>query len=160
MIGAEGTTPTSFFSGVVDHVEVYTSTANGFNLLADNEYIAAQLPGSYENYKPGDINLDGQVDELDVAAFVAGWRMEKRFEGAHNDLWVGDLETLGWGDINLDGRVDLKDAYRLNKALQASGAAALDFALLEGAAVPEPSSVVLLLGASLAGVAVWKRRRA
>ena len=73
-------------------------------------------------------------------------------------LWS---ETLGWGDLNLDGRVDLNDAFLLHVALQGAGAGGLDLALLDAAAaVPEPSSVALLLGASLAGFVALKRRRA
>ena len=94
--------------------------------------------------------------------FVAGWRSEKRFDGPHNDLWVGDWQTLGWGDINLDGRVNLRDALLLHNALEGAGAGGLDFALLGigGTSVPEPATVVMLSGLILAGAAAWRRRRA
>ena len=158
VIGAEGSTPTNYFSGVIDELTIYTSGPNEFNLLEHNDFVVDFLP---QDYKPGDIDFDGVVGPSDVEAFVDGWRKEKRLNSFHNSVWIGDLETLGWGDINLDGRVDLADAFLLNQALLDSGAGGLDFSLLSGgAAVPEPASVALLLVAALAGAAALKRRPA
>src|SRR5690606_17563648 len=120
----------------------------------------AQIPGGI--LKSGDINFDGQIGPADVDAFVAGWRSEKRFDGGHNDIWVGDWETLGRGDLNLDGRVNLRDALLLHSALQGAGAGGLDFARLgaNGTSVPEPTTALLLSGLTLAAAAAWRRRRA
>ncbi len=146
--------PTAFFSGVIDELKVYRSDANAFDLMTDNDWIAAALP---VNYKQGDLNFDGNVDDGDVTLFVGGWLKEKRFDGAHNDVWVGDYETLGWGDIDLNGRVDLDDAFLLHVALKAGGGAGLDFSLLGGGvSVPEPATVGL--GALLVGIGVGYRR--
>src|SRR5690606_15917264 len=121
-------------------------------LMTDNEWIATNLPA---NYKQGDINFDGNVTQADVTSFVAGWFKEKRFDGAHNDIWVGDYQTLGWGDIDLNGRVNLDDAFLLDAALEAAGAGGLNLALLGGgASVPEPATVGLLALALALGAGV------
>jgi hypothetical protein len=157
-VGGYGNTPGDFFQGVVDELELYTSAANEFDLFADNEFIAAAIGAIPGGLQPGDVNRDGQISQGtgnpltdDVAAFVAGWKSEKVFEGAHNSVAVGDWETWGWGDMNTDGRVDLFDAYILHNALQDSGAGGLDFArLTAGAQVPEPATLGMFGGALLA----------
>lgn len=160
------------FHGVVDDLKMYvygdnTLTAfstsppgqdyGTFRLLEDNDWIADQIaaiPGGV--LKDGDINFDGNVDSSDVTAFISGWLKEKRLSGSTSDMTVGDWETRGWGDLNLDGRVNLIDAIALDNALTAAGAGGLDFALLYSNAVPEPSSLMLIL---LAMASLIARRR-
>lgn len=161
------------FKGVIDDLQMYVYGDNSsdsgppagqnygtFDLFADNDWIADQvaaLPGG--QLKTGDVNRDGDIDEGDVTAFVSGWKKEKRFEGAVNEVLVGDWETWGWGDLNLDGQVNLTDAILLDESLSLAGfSGGLDFSLL-GATVPEPatgSSTLLLL---LASVCRRSRRR-
>ena len=87
---------------------------------------------------PGDANLDGEVDVLDLTAVA-------------NHFAAGDA-TWFEGDFNSDGAVDVLDlAAVANHFGWTAGAAA------GAAAVPEPASAALLLlgGAALA----WRKRR-
>ncbi|WP_425396857.1 hypothetical protein [Aeoliella sp.] len=90
---------------------------------------------------PGDATLDGQVNELDIDAFIAGWRHQQQDP---------DLESWQKGDFNHDGLTDLHDAYILRQGL-IGNAAALD-RLSFAVEVPEPTSGVLAL--AVAGL-VW-----
>ena len=160
-ISNDGFTPLfdNHFKGVVDDLEMYVYGDNSsdlgppagqdygtFDLFTDNAWIASQIaaiPGGALNM--GDINRDGNVNDSDVTALVAGWKNEKKLKGAINEMYVGDWETWGWGDLNIDGLVDLEDAILLDEALIAAEVGPLNFDLLT--AVPEPTSFVLgLLG--------------
>ena len=155
MIGAadDGGTKTRFFNGVLDELEVYTSGPDEFDLLSDNAFIAAELPGGFEM---GDLNLDGNLDQDDVDAFKAGWKSEKILTGAHNSVYVGDLETYGWGDMNLDGRVNLSDAVQMYNALNNAGVGSVTLSdLTGGAAVPEPGTLALVGLLLAAGCGRW-----
>ena len=79
----------------------------------------------------------------DVDAFVAGWLNENLV----NNIRVGDLDSRMAGDLNFDGITDLSDAFELHEAL-AAGGSGLDFSLL-AAAVPEPSTLLLLILAAV-----------
>ncbi|WP_425395116.1 PEP-CTERM sorting domain-containing protein [Aeoliella sp.] len=146
----------AFFDGVLDELEVYSSAPDEFDLFADNDYIAniiQSIPNG--GFKTGDITLDGIVDESDADALIAGWQKAKIFEGIHNDVYVGDLETYGWGDLNLDGVVNLADAYILHSEIPGG----LNFALLLGGGtqVPEPGGLLLLAAGTL-GIAIVRKR--
>ncbi|TWU26086.1 PEP-CTERM sorting domain-containing protein [Bythopirellula polymerisocia] len=171
-ISGDGFTPVfdNYFKGVVDNLEMYVYGDNSslagppagqnygtFNLLADNIWIADQIALIPNGgiLRAGDINRDGFVNQGDVTPFVAGWMKEKRFQGALNEINVGDWQTWGWGDINLDGIVNLKDAIILDQQLQSGGLAGLDFNLL-GTSVPEPGAFVL----AFMGVTALMLRRA
>jgi hypothetical protein len=98
---------------------------------------------TFDNYRswdplPGDANIDGVVDNKDASALGMNWLVQS---GA----------TWFMGDFNFDKKVDDQDAAIL--AAHWGDAA-------EGSAgsVPEPSTVVLLLGAVLAGLLGWRRR--
>ena len=147
MIGAadDGGTKTRFFNGVLDELKAYTSAPDEFDLFTDNEFIASQLPIGFEM---GDLNLDGNLDQQDIDAFVAGWKSEKVLVGAHNSMYAGDLETYGRGDLNLDGRVNLTDAVLMYNALNNAGVGSIQLSDLTGSArVPEPSTIVLVVSA-------------
>ncbi|MBN1853989.1 MAG: PEP-CTERM sorting domain-containing protein [Pirellulales bacterium] len=162
-VGAEEVTLNTFasyFHGVVDDLEMYVFGDNSsqtgppagqnygtFDLFTDNDWIVNKIGTSVPGgvLVPGDVNRDGAVNNGDVTAFVTGWLSEKRLEGAHNDTRVGDWETWGWGDMDHDGIVYLADAFILHEALLAAGQGGLDFSLLNGGAVPEPSSLLLVV---------------
>jgi len=81
---------------------------------------------------PGDANIDGVVDELDVADFIDGWLNEEPDPG-----------EISWrkGDFDLDAKTTLADAFILHKALIDAGMSGLNFSQL--GAVPEPATLVL-----------------
>jgi hypothetical protein len=85
----------------------------------------------------GDANFDDVVDDEDASIL-----------GAH---WLQSGVAIGWGDgdFNNDDIVNDKDAAIM---------AAHYGETAPGAAVPEPSTAVLLLGLALAGLAAWRRR--
>ena len=153
-----------YFQGVVDDLEMYVfdDTYGTFDLFADNEWIANEittLPGG--TLKMGDLNRDGSVGPADAAQFIANWRREKRFEGAHNELTAGDWETWGWGDLDHDGVVFLADAFLLHQALISATGKGLDFSLLgSGPTVPEPATLLLVgIGVSAFGLTRTRRKR-
>ena len=104
----------------------------------------------------GDVNLDGVVSgdgtgptsSDDVAAFVAGWQY-------NNGTGEGTITSWKNGDLNRDGRTNVVDFLKLRGSLNAPISTATLSALLGGAAVPEPSALVL----ALAGAAAIVRRR-
>ncbi|WP_425397427.1 PEP-CTERM sorting domain-containing protein [Aeoliella sp.] len=101
----------------------------------------------------GDIDLDGDVDNDDVEAFVAGWG---------NEQATGDIFSWKQGDLNQDGITDLNDFLLLRSGFQQAGGASLNLSTVLGTTsgvVPEPSSILLLASGAL-GVLAWRWRRA
>ena len=99
---------------------------------------------------PGDTNIDGQVDILDGANFLAGGKFDS-----------GTLASWNEGDFGYDGVVDILDAADfLSTGLFDAGpynaAAAAGNASV--AAVPEPAAGLLTCGGLMAVVA-WRRVR-
>ncbi|MBU6309125.1 MAG: autotransporter-associated beta strand repeat-containing protein [Planctomycetes bacterium] len=100
---------------------------------------------------PGDTNIDGQVDILDGANFLAGGKFDS-----------GTPATWNEGDFGYDGVVDILDAADfLSTGLFDAGpynaAAAVGTAPV--AAVPEPAAGPLACGALLAMAAACRRAR-
>ena len=85
----------------------------------------------------GDANIDGVVDDKDASALGTNWQVQS---GA----------TWFMGDFNFDK----KSTTRTPRSWQPIMASRRRRA----AAVPEPSTAVLLLGLALAGLAAWRRR--
>jgi hypothetical protein len=141
----------------MDNLEMFvlgTSTGDNpedfgtFDPQTDNQFIA----GAMEGVPDGDVDMDGTLDPVaDVDAFVAGWLNLNEVNG----MQVGDLGSRAAGDLNFDGITDLSDAFVLHEALAAAGGG-LDFSALT-AAVPEPSTLVLLVMAAVVGL-LWRRR--
>ena len=90
---------------------------------------------------PGDINIDGAVNSLDVSAFVEGW-LHSQSEG--------DISSWQKGDLNQDGTTSLADFFLLREALPEEQVRLLTSAVA-ALTVPEPSSLLLLsIAAALA----------
>jgi hypothetical protein len=92
---------------------------------------------------PGDANHDGKVDGSDVTILANNWQ-----KGVSNP---GETVTWEMGDFNSDGKVDGSDVTILANHWQ-------DGVSTSSAAVPEPSTLVLLL-AAVASFYVIRRRR-
>ena len=92
---------------------------------------------------PGDANKDGKVDGSDVTILAGNWQA---------GVGAPDPSTITWemGDFNGDGQIDGSDVTILAGNWQAGVTAA-------STVVPEPSMIVLLLGA-LASLLVVRRR--
>ncbi|MBN1590583.1 MAG: PEP-CTERM sorting domain-containing protein [Pirellulales bacterium] len=101
------------------------------SLLEDASFVFAFLAFDSELMPavPGDANYDGVVDQNDATALASHW-------GEENALWAD-------GDFDLDGVVGPKDAS-IMAAHWGHGAPGA------GAAVPEPSTLMLLLGLAAA----------
>ena len=98
---------------------------------------------------PGDTNIDGQVDILDGANFLAGGKFDS-----------GTLASWNEGDFGYDGVVDILDAADfLSTGLFDAGPYTAAAAGVGGpvAAVPEPT--VAGLAAVAAAAAAWRGRR-
>jgi len=97
--------------------------------------------GSIALAYPGDCNLDGLFDMLDIVDFTSAGRFNS-----------GEAATWSEGDFNYDGRVDLLDVAGAVSAGGYGAGAVTPPVLTAMAAVPEPSAR-LQLCAGLAGVA-------
>lgn len=108
---------------------------------------------THPNYSHvGDVNLDGDVTEADMTAWMAGF-------GYDSGLAVGTVETWKKGDLNRDGRVDVSDYVVLRFALDAQGTGTGTSAIAFASGVPEPSAAVLAcLTAVLFTFGVRRRR--
>ena len=108
------------------------------DLLLDNyhpnaighEITADALSALFAPPIPGDANKDGKVDAADAASMAANWLT---MSGA----------TWAMGDFNKDGKVNDSDAAILAANWQQA-------AVGSNVSVPEPNSVVLLIGALIA----------
>jgi hypothetical protein len=97
-----------------------------------------RLDGPIPEYLPGDANRDGVIDRVDAGIMAAHW-------GETDAEWRD-------GDFNEDGVVNGADAAILAANWSTSGE---DHG--SGAAVPEPATIVLLLGGLL--MLFFTRRR-
>jgi hypothetical protein len=89
----------------------------------------------------GDANLDGVVDAKDFAQVEMGQELGGSAAG---------LSGWAWGDFNYDGAIDSRDHDLLNYV------DSLHLPPLDP--VPEPSTIALLVTASLGGLFWWRRR--
>ncbi|MGI9457935.1 MAG: PEP-CTERM sorting domain-containing protein, partial [Aeoliella sp.] len=165
-VNGDGLTPAygNHFTGAVDDVNMYVFGDNGtnygtFDLFADNEWIATEITNTVTGgmLVAGDTDKDGDVDDVDVDLFVAGWRSEKILPGAHGDVMAGDWLTWNDGDFDHNGTTNFTDWFML-RANHPNGPSLNLGALLAAAAVPEPSSIVLVLG-GMAGLGLVARSR-
>lgn len=142
----EGTLGMSeFFNGVIDELDMFIMGTNGaepptdygtFDIATDNDFIANAVAGKQQ----GDINLDGFVNSTDVSIFVSNWLATPK---VIDNLVLAGIETYQMGDLDFDGTIDIEDAFLLHEGIQqfGSGISGLDFSLLNGAPVPEATSL-------------------
>ena len=103
----------------------------------------------------GDMDLDGFVDENDISLFAFALR--------DNDAYDDALHPTGHeaADMSGNGRVDFGDISLFAEDVQASGNATAEqvaAAVLAAIAVPEPSSLGLMLAATAATGGCLRRR--
>jgi hypothetical protein len=104
-------------------------------------------------FAPGDVNLDGVLDQADVDAFAAGWRSDT--------TGLPPEEQIAQGDLDLNGVTDLADWHILRGAWQTARGSALDLAALAEAlaAAEAPSAAAAPAtdedGALDAALAAW-----
>ncbi|MCO6043120.1 PEP-CTERM sorting domain-containing protein [Aeoliella sp. ICT_H6.2] len=167
----------NFFTGAVDNLEMYvfgdneTGTPGNygdgedwgtFNYWTDNEWVAdwmATNHGSVVGGTPivGDTDFDNDIDNDDVMALINGWRQGNLYQGAHGPSPAGDYLTWQMGDLNFDGVVNLTDWW-IMRDVHPDGANLNLAALMGGTSVPEPSSLLIVLGAG--GLLAVLRKRA
>ena len=117
-------------NGLLDEVAIYDTVLSAADVLAHYE------AGAVEPL-PGDANGDGIVNDLDAAALADNWQ-------------TATEATWAMGDFNNDGAVDDIDATILASNWQTAAASQ---------SVPEPSSMIGLLGLCLAGFLASARRK-
>ena len=128
---ADGTVDVSDIDALVGEIVAGTSdprfdlSSDGVvdNIDLDQWLTGAARANGFQNYLPGDTNLDGTVDQLDLNRLGQNWQQ--------------DVSTWSGGDLTADGFVNAADLSRLAVSWQRSSATAI--------AVPEPGPMGLLL---------------
>lgn len=161
---ASGLTPASTVAEILEGQGDGTwNGSNGITSSAVAAAVAANIPraiGWLDNgagaitvafSAPGDTNIDGTVDVLDAANFLAGGKFDSGRAASWNE-----------GDFGYDGVVDILDAAAFLSTSLFDAGPYVTFAAAPGpavVAVPEPVMGPLLVGWSLAvAVAVAQRR--
>jgi T5SS/PEP-CTERM-associated repeat protein len=128
------------FSSESGDFATYTGLSIGDHLTLHHAFLGNSLVLTARPSLDGDINLDGVVNGLDIAAVSSHW------------LQTGSAAING--DVNGDGVVNGLDIALISSHwLQTGGAGAGS-----GAAAPEPSSLVLAALGALALLAYRRRR--
>jgi hypothetical protein len=128
------------FRGTIDDFNISGFSDAMFNPAVDIDFFEGLLSGV-----PGDIDQDGDVNELDYQA----WSMNVGF---NNNLGAGDPFTLLRGDLDANGRVNYFDLQLLIGFAEANGTP------LPPWVVPEPTGTVLLMLGVLSLVGFRRRR--
>ena len=139
-IGSNANGTTESWLGAIDGVRIYNNALTATDIL--NIYNAERFPPPV----PGDTDGDGVVEPEDLDPIRANWRM------------TGKTRTQGNLSGDTAGLVDFVD-FRQWKTEFLSGGGSLSGLDLSFAAVPEPSTCMLIL-ASAAAFGCVRRRRA
>ncbi|MEM1445886.1 MAG: hypothetical protein AAGF84_07520 [Planctomycetota bacterium] len=162
----------TLFDGLSDTIDF--ASIDGTWLAADLRWALVQDGDEVHAVaaRPGDVDLDGDVDFGDAMAFAASFRS---LDASATALSIGASLTWALGDFDADRDIDLDDALALANAYrgvsgQASASAnwlapALGFDaaspeaayLASGGAIPEPACATVML--SGLGVTLRRRRR-
>jgi len=139
-----------FFGGIIDDLTMFVvgestefagpPSAAGvdfgeFDFATDNAFAAFTLSGV-----PGDVDNDGDLDQLDKNDFIAGWMRDNLV----NDIRVPDLKSYAAGDLDFDGITDIIDLVLIQAALPLAGLRTIAAAELNGIA----ATVCLSVGPS------------
>ena len=104
--------------------------------LSNVNTVVGDLLMTWKQISPGDINMDGLVDQADFSILAQNWGTTGQSGGS---LW-------NIGDLNCDGAVDSTDLA----ILQDNG---VDTSSWTPIFIPEPSAGILLMMSIAAGVA-------
>jgi hypothetical protein len=120
-----------------------TGDASAFVDLSSYYSAITSIISAHQDYSSvGDLDLDGTPGTAaDIAAFVAGWR-------SNNGTGSGTITSWKSGDVTHDGKTDVNDFLRFRSGLSAGAGTeltALMSSYISGG-VPEPSTVMLILG--------------
>jgi endonuclease/exonuclease/phosphatase family metal-dependent hydrolase len=128
-------TPFNAFTIGLDNLNPNTDLAiPGYN--ADHRAVVVEyLFGDPPEVLPGDVNLDGALNDLDVAAFTVGWLSDT--------VELPLIDRYAAGDLNFSGRTDLADWGLLRAAVMGAGLPAPTLI------VPEPTALATLLMSGL-----------
>jgi len=116
---------------------VYGNASAMVDLYSYADQIAA-IQAAHADYSVvGDLNLDGLVNENDIAIFVANWQVY--------DDPAGSITSWKHGDLTHDGKVDISDFFkwRDGAAGSASALGSLLGIVSGGTGVPEPTTGLL-----------------
>jgi len=175
-VGSSQSAAGDFYHGDLDDLRIFVwgdnsdTTAVNSNPLAvgtdygtldlgeTNEWIKAELSELGVTQK-GDVDLDGDVDDDDVTAFIDDWRKVRLVAEAQGDMVVaGDwISRRDNSDLNYDGVTNFSDWFLLRA--DHPNSANLNLAeLLAGRSVPEPTTLCLA-AFGLVGLGLGARRR-
>lgn len=148
-----GQSTATFNSG--NALAVY-GNASAFADLSSYRTQILSIINAHQDYSlVGDLNLDGVAGGADdLAAFVAGWRY-------NNGTGTGTITSWKNGDVTHDGKTDVNDFLRFRSGLSAGAGAELS-ALMSSyvsGGVPEPSTVMLILGPAVMFALRFRCRR-
>jgi len=174
-VGSSQDAAGDFYHGDLDDLRIFVwgdnsdTTATNNNGLAvgtdygrldlgeTNEWIKAELAELGVTLK-GDADLDGDVDDDDVTAFIDDWAKVRLVPEANGDQviagdWVSRRDN---SDLNFDGLTDFADWFLLRADHPNSASLNLG-ELLAARSAPEPSTVALL-AVVLSGCLLGRRR--
>jgi hypothetical protein len=145
-IGANSFGIDSFFKGVIDNFNIAGFADDSFDVATDIDYYA-NLGITFSGVD-GDVNQDGVVNASD-------YQVWSQNVGFNNGFGQGDPGTLLKGDVDQSGVIDLFDFRIITREAANPPVAA------NGAGVPEPSAIALLLiGFAPMAVGCGRRLRA
>ncbi|MCA9260535.1 MAG: PEP-CTERM sorting domain-containing protein, partial [Planctomycetales bacterium] len=138
-------TESNDLAALPQYAEQFAQLLAGYERWAYQTNVTSILPWS-----AADFNADGQLDQLDVRAFIGGWLQSAA---------VGSGATFARGDVNLDGVTNLDDFMLVRRAFGLRGVSELLQGVGTSLAVPEPSTSLLVWATACIGGVAMRRKR-